>query len=70
MMCAIDTCVVLLPLQYVETMIYRENFFLMFQVFAGVYPSDQSAYSNLNRAIQKLTLNDSSVTVHNDNRYI
>jgi len=36
-------------------------------VFGGVYPSDQSTYNNLNRAIQKLTLNDSSVQVHPDN---
>lgn len=36
-------------------------------VFAGVYPSDQSMYRNLQRAIQKLTLNDASVSVYPDN---
>nr|XP_033802118.1 translation factor GUF1, mitochondrial isoform X2 [Geotrypetes seraphini] len=35
-------------------------------VFAGMYPVDQSDYSNLKNAIEKLTLNDSSVTVHQD----
>ncbi|XP_053433592.1 translation factor GUF1, mitochondrial isoform X7 [Nycticebus coucang] len=35
-------------------------------VFAGMYPSDQSEYNNLKSAIEKLTLNDSSVTVHRD----
>jgi len=36
-------------------------------VFAGIYPSDQSNYVNLRKAIDKLTLNDSSLTVHPDN---
>ena len=36
-------------------------------VFAGVYPSDQSLLPNMRRAIQKLTLNDSSVEVRTDN---
>nr|KAF6386939.1 GUF1-like protein, GTPase [Myotis myotis] len=35
-------------------------------VFAGMYPVDQSEYNNLKSAIDKLTLNDSSVTVHRD----
>uniref|UniRef100_A0A286XEJ1 GTP binding elongation factor GUF1 n=1 Tax=Cavia porcellus TaxID=10141 RepID=A0A286XEJ1_CAVPO len=35
-------------------------------VFAGMYPTDQSEYNNLKSAIEKLTLNDSSVTVHRD----
>uniref|UniRef100_A0A4W3I8P8 GTP binding elongation factor GUF1 n=1 Tax=Callorhinchus milii TaxID=7868 RepID=A0A4W3I8P8_CALMI len=35
-------------------------------VFAGMYPVDQSEYSNLRKAVEKLTLNDSSVTVHRD----
>uniref|UniRef100_A0A5F8ASF9 GTP binding elongation factor GUF1 n=1 Tax=Macaca mulatta TaxID=9544 RepID=A0A5F8ASF9_MACMU len=35
-------------------------------VFAGMYPVDQSEYNNLKSAIEKLTLNDSSVTVHRD----
>ncbi|XP_067892183.1 translation factor Guf1, mitochondrial isoform X2 [Heterodontus francisci] len=35
-------------------------------VFAGMYPIDQSEYTNLRKAVEKLTLNDSSVTVHQD----
>ncbi|XP_032129961.1 translation factor GUF1, mitochondrial isoform X4 [Sapajus apella] len=35
-------------------------------VFAGIYPVDQSEYNNLKSAIEKLTLNDSSVTIHRD----
>ncbi|XP_078403311.1 translation factor Guf1, mitochondrial isoform X1 [Cetorhinus maximus] len=35
-------------------------------VFAGMYPVDQSEYTNLRKAVEKLTLNDSSVTVHRD----
>uniref|UniRef100_H3AGD1 GTP binding elongation factor GUF1 n=1 Tax=Latimeria chalumnae TaxID=7897 RepID=H3AGD1_LATCH len=36
-------------------------------VFAeGMYPVDQSEYNNLRSAVEKLTLNDSSVTVHRD----
>ncbi|KAE8629504.1 hypothetical protein XENTR_v10000505 [Xenopus tropicalis] len=35
-------------------------------VFAGMYPVDQSEYNNLKGALEKLTLNDSSVTVHRD----
>ncbi|XP_023405619.1 translation factor GUF1, mitochondrial isoform X5 [Loxodonta africana] len=35
-------------------------------VFAGMYPIDQSEYNNLKSAIEKLTLNDSSVTVYRD----
>jgi translation elongation factor EF-4 len=35
-------------------------------VSPGVYPIDQSEYNNLKSAIEKLTLNDSSVTVHRD----
>lgn len=31
-----------------------------------MYPVDQSEYSNLKSAVEKLTLNDSSVTVHRD----
>lgn len=38
------------------------------QVFAGAYPSDQSVYENMKKSIQKLTLNDASVTVHADSR--
>ncbi|XP_066935161.1 translation factor GUF1 homolog, mitochondrial-like [Clytia hemisphaerica] len=35
-------------------------------VFAGAFPSDQSVYENMKKSIQKLTLNDASVTVHPD----
>uniref|UniRef100_A0AAY4CAG1 Tr-type G domain-containing protein n=1 Tax=Denticeps clupeoides TaxID=299321 RepID=A0AAY4CAG1_9TELE len=35
-------------------------------VFAGMYPMDQSEYSGLRSAVEKLTLNDSSVTVQRD----
>lgn len=35
-------------------------------VFAGMYPMDQSEYPTLRTAIEKLTLNDSSVTIYPD----
>ncbi|XP_055014895.1 LOW QUALITY PROTEIN: translation factor GUF1, mitochondrial-like [Boleophthalmus pectinirostris] len=35
-------------------------------VFAGMFPVDQSEYSGLRSAIERLTLNDSSVTVQKD----
>lgn len=35
-------------------------------VFAGMYPMDQSDYTALRSAVEKLTLNDSSVTVRRD----
>ncbi|XP_073439547.1 translation factor GUF1, mitochondrial isoform X2 [Dendrobates tinctorius] len=35
-------------------------------VFAGMFPVDQSEYSNLKSALEKLTLNDSSVSVSRD----
>lgn len=35
-------------------------------VFAGVYPVDQSEHISLRSAIEKLTLNDASVSVHPD----
>uniref|UniRef100_A0A8C9Y9F4 GTP binding elongation factor GUF1 n=1 Tax=Sander lucioperca TaxID=283035 RepID=A0A8C9Y9F4_SANLU len=35
-------------------------------VFAGMYPMDQSEYQGLRSAIERLTLNDSSVTVQRD----
>ncbi|KAM4621550.1 translation factor GUF1, mitochondrial isoform 5-T5 [Polymixia lowei] len=35
-------------------------------VFAGMYPMDQSEYTGLRSAIERLTLNDSSVTVQRD----
>ena len=40
-----------------------------FQVFAGVYPVDQSEHLYLRSAIEKLTLNDSSVSVNPDSWY-
>ena len=36
------------------------------QVFAGVFPVDQSEYPSLSNAITKLTLNDASVQVNAD----
>ncbi|XP_069712205.1 translation factor GUF1, mitochondrial isoform X3 [Phaenicophaeus curvirostris] len=35
-------------------------------VFAGMYPVDQTEYNNLKSALERLTLNDSSVNVHRD----
>ncbi|KAM9850328.1 translation factor Guf1, mitochondrial [Aulostomus maculatus] len=35
-------------------------------VFAGMYPTDQSEYPGLRSAVDRLTLNDSSVTVQRD----
>ncbi|XP_058252697.1 translation factor Guf1, mitochondrial isoform X2 [Hemibagrus wyckioides] len=35
-------------------------------VFAGIYPTDQSEYPSLRSAVEKLTLNDSSVMVQKD----
>ncbi|KAG8228907.1 hypothetical protein J437_LFUL011155 [Ladona fulva] len=35
-------------------------------VFAGVYPSDQSQYTSLRSALEKLVLNDSAVTMATD----
>nr|XP_020641910.1 translation factor GUF1, mitochondrial [Pogona vitticeps] len=35
-------------------------------VFAGMYPVDQSEYNNLKSALEKLRLNDSSVSLHRD----
>lgn len=31
-----------------------------------MYPVDQTEYNNLKSALEKLTLNDSSVTIHRD----
>ena len=39
-------------------------------VFAGIYPIDASELEKLQDAIQKLTLNDASVTVQKESRYI
>lgn len=39
---------------------------MVVQVFAGVFPVDQSEFPALQDAITKLTLNDSSVEVNND----
>lgn len=40
------------------------------EVFAGLFPSDQSEHSVLKGALEKLILNDSSVTVTTDSRYL
>lgn len=39
-------------------------------VFAGIYPIDQSQHVNLRSAIEKLSLNDSAVSVAPDTRSI
>ena len=39
------------------------------QVFAGVFPLDQSEYNDLRSALDKLTLNDPSVDIRQDSRY-
>ena len=44
-------------------------FFCLLKVFAGVYPVDQSEHIHLRSAIEKLTLNDASVSVHPDSWY-
>ena len=36
------------------------------QVFAGVYPMESNDYPSMRLAVEKLTLNDSSVSVHRD----
>lgn len=38
-------------------------------VFSGVYPNDQSQFDDMRTAIEKLTLNDSSVSVTLESRY-
>uniref|UniRef100_A0A3B3R414 GTP binding elongation factor GUF1 n=1 Tax=Paramormyrops kingsleyae TaxID=1676925 RepID=A0A3B3R414_9TELE len=38
-------------------------------VFAGMYPTDQSEYNSLRSAVERLTLNDSSVTVQRDSSH-
>lgn len=38
-------------------------------VFAGIYPIDQSQFDRMRLAIEKLTLNDSSVAVMLETRY-
>ena len=42
---------------------------LKLQVFAGVFPIDQSHFVELQTAIGKLTLNDPSVEINKDNRF-
>ena len=47
----------------------KESFMLMMCTFLcppGLYPMDQSEYPGLRSAIERLTLNDSSVTVQRD----
>lgn len=39
------------------------------QVYAGIFPVDQSDHASLRTAIEKLTLNDSGVEVNLDSRY-
>lgn len=41
----------------------------LLQVFAGIYPVDQSQYTKLRESITKLTFNDSSVSMAQDSRY-
>ena len=43
-----------------------ESLFLPLQVFAGLYPMETGEYPAMRLAVEKLTLNDSSVTVHRD----
>ena len=40
--------------------------YVLLQVFAGFYPMDQSEYPVLRTALEKLALNDSSVSVFKD----
>ena len=40
------------------------------QVFAGLFPSDQSEFVGLRSAVERLTLNDSSVSIHSDSRSV
>lgn len=39
-----------------------------FQVYAGIFPMDQSEHSSLRNALDKLTLNDPSVRLSVDSR--
>lgn len=39
-------------------------------VFAGIYPMDQSETPALRSALEKLTLNDASVSVAKESRYL
>lgn len=39
-------------------------------VFAGVYPMDQSQFTSLQAAIDKLALNDSAVAITMESRYL
>ena len=50
---------------------HSHNFFFLciLQVFAGIFPSDHSDYLGLRAALEKLTLNDSSVELNVDSRY-
>ena len=41
-------------------------YFFPLQVFAGLYPMETGEYPAMRLAVEKLTLNDSSVTVHRD----
>lgn len=39
-------------------------------VFAGIYPIDNTQYEALKKAIDKLVLNDSAVTVTPESRFV
>ena len=39
----------------------------MFEVLTGVFPSSTAEFEQLNAAMDRLTLNDSSVTVQREN---
>ena len=39
-------------------------------MFAGIYPVDNAELNALKNALEKLTLNDASVTIMPDSRYI
>lgn len=54
----------------VSTVMQESCFLLMYTLYfsrpSGMYPMDQSEYTGLRSAIERLTLNDSSVTVQRD----
>lgn len=39
-------------------------------MFAGIFPVDTTDFQKLDESIKKLTLNDASVSVHKETRYI
>lgn len=38
-------------------------------VFAGLYPMDQSLHMEMKSALERLTLNDSAVSITSESRY-